>query len=244
MVISEKAYAFWLKPAFYGRFCYNCLAEIELRNIACRACSVVSFCSTKCELEAHESFHTFECKLMDVMQILSSGHLALRMILQVGIERSLELYEQNKNRTFNFQDEYSGDYDDVLMLADNSSMYSPERLCTIASGVAFIVKLAKAQLSSTLGDKLHAFGGLLLKHVLQINCNTIAIQFDTTETELRQPTLGSNLIVLGMAIYPTVALCNHTCDRKSLYTIFRNTTIAVKSTAGVGVGEEVTLCYG
>lgn len=64
LAIEERYFAVLLPKLRYQR-CANCLRENSLSLIPCRGCTGTMFCSQNCYDEAHESFHKFECPIID-----------------------------------------------------------------------------------------------------------------------------------------------------------------------------------
>lgn len=64
LAIEERYFAVLLPKLRYQR-CANCLRENSLSLIPCRGCTGTMFCSQNCYHEAHQSFHQFECPIID-----------------------------------------------------------------------------------------------------------------------------------------------------------------------------------
>lgn len=244
VLFQERAFASWLKPQLHSEFCYNCFQNIRNQHfISCKNCSMARYCSKQCQDESWTKYHSAECHAMAGLQILSVGHLALRMILVTGVQKAIEQASKSSDSI------QPGAYKDVLGLVENASKYAPDKLCSLAAGSVFTALLVKDSIDKlvpTPAEKHELFlnfCGLILKHVLQVNCNSVGVQFDDTETEVGHQTLGSAVRVIGMAVYPTVSLLNHSCDKK-VYVLFNKNTISVKASNGFRAGDEVTLCYG
>lgn len=67
--------------------------------VGCHICSNVAFCTVSCRDEALNTYHKYECKIMELL--LGSGvsvlcHLALRMITQKELKENLRLYGNRK----------------------------------------------------------------------------------------------------------------------------------------------------
>ncbi|KAI1296598.1 SET and MYND domain-containing protein 4 [Halotydeus destructor] len=245
VLIKEPAYSLWVKPSLYSSFCYHCSKNVDLKHcLPSRHDCLVLYCSKTCESESWTKYHHLESQLMNTLQILSAGHLALRVLLTTGVRHAVELAAREGSDT---KAPYTGGYLDVLTMVDNVDHYSPEHLCAVASAVAFLATLLKPEIEKMekqCSEKLFKpFCGLLLKHVLQFNSNSIGIHYDDTEVDAGHPVLGSNLKVIGLGIFPTCALLNHSCDKK-VYTLFDGSSICLKSVGTLESGSEVTLCYG
>lgn len=241
ILFAEDAFASWLKPNLCNDFCFHCLASIKGRRfLPCQTCCQARFCSESCAKSAMSAYHAFECEFMGALQILSVGHLALRLVLTAGLKNVASAIATDG------KEKVSSDYAAIWSLVDNVEHYDPERLSAITAAVAFLVTLVRGALGKLAAPEnvfTEDVAGVLLKHVLQINCNAIGIQFDRDESFLGHQTLGNGLQVIGMGVYPTVSLLNHSCE-KVVYTLFTGRAICVKSSNGFRAGDEITLCYG
>lgn len=255
VLLHEEPYSFWLKPSANEDFCSHCLKSLTNKHfIPCPSCSV-RFCSKECFDEGQDKYHWLECKFMDVLSIVSSGHLAIRIILREGIEKSLEMFldwvEKEKRRSMSpgadyIQEEevskkrYDSDYHAVLDLVDNLSQRTAEDKTAFAVASLFTAKLV----NQILNFDTNPLAALIFRHVMQISCNVIGIEFDPNDPEsLGCQSLNSTSSVIAIGVYPTVALLNHACDR-STYRIFTGKSLTLKAYDSIKCGSEVTFNYG
>lgn len=64
LAVEERYFAVLLPKLRYQR-CANCLRENSLSLIPCQGCTGTMFCSQNCYDEAHNTFHQFECPIID-----------------------------------------------------------------------------------------------------------------------------------------------------------------------------------
>ena len=248
VLFSESPFVVWCKPSALEEFCSHCLTCIssgfvKRHFIPCVSCISVRFCSRECYDEAMRTYHWIECRYMDVLSVVSSGQLALRMALKEGIDRSLELFQSDPQKDSG--QAYLSDYKSVLDLVDHFNDRSPEDKISLAVAAIFVAKLVAPELENEVGDlDLGLFSTLLYKHILQIGCNVIGIDFDYGDPEGKGcSTLSQTSTVVGIGIYPSVSLLNHSCDKKT-YRIFTGSKLCLKSYDSIENGQEVTFNYG
>lgn len=237
VLLEEEPYSFWVKPSSQDDFCTQCLKNIQGKHfIPCTSCSV-KFCSKSCFDEGMDQYHWLECKFMDVLAIVSSGHLALRIIMKEGLEKSLEMSAERDSQKL---ERYNSDYRLILSLTDHLNDRSPEDKAAFAVASLFTAKLVNQELNFDITP----LAALIFKHVLQISCNVIGIDYDLTDPQSTGcQTLTQNSTIIAIGIFPTASLCNHSCDKRT-YRIFTGKRLCLKSYDSIGAGDEVTFNYG
>ncbi|RVE63979.1 hypothetical protein OJAV_G00141670 [Oryzias javanicus] len=101
VILTDRPYSFVLIPEMeetrkkdartelFGtqhRRCHQCLAE-TLCPVPCDGCSYSRYCSARCQREAWEEHHCWECSLeADLMAMGVIAHLALRITLKAGLK--------------------------------------------------------------------------------------------------------------------------------------------------------------
>ncbi len=88
-------------------------------------------------------------------------------------------------------------------------------------------------------------GGLILRHLLQLICNSHAI------TQLHESDSASSVVELSeqvryaTAIYPRVSLLNHSCEPNILTSFQADSRVmVVKSSRQIPAASEISNCYG
>ncbi|KAJ8934002.1 hypothetical protein NQ314_013637 [Rhamnusium bicolor] len=194
-LVVEPPYAACLLPDMFGTHCHHCFDRL-VSPIGCPDCSNVAFCKMECRQAALSSYHTYECKFLDLligsgMSILS--HTALRMITQNSLKRCLEIYKDRKKEK-------------VYSLCTNSSLRSPEDFLQRTLMAAFLLRCLQKIIPT---DEEYRIGELLLFHLQMLQFNAHEI-YETRYLPDRR-FKGSKATYIGVAVYPTVALFNHDC---------------------------------
>jgi len=256
VVAVEKAIVSHMLPEYMGKNCTHCF-NIMKAPYPCFTCTKVMFCSYKCCKEANDTYHKYECKLIDLF--LSSGmsiicFLAYRSITQ----KPFQWFKDNKE-VFNQHDETSGqtktqsdvyksdDYRNYFNLVSHHGERKTGDMFHRAMFTIFLVRCLKSQnyfpksekmvLSE---DELYIAG--LVYHfleVLQFNAHEVA-QF---EMQGRMTMEGAKSAFIGAAVYPTLALFNHSCD-PSIVRYYVRDHVVVQAIKNIFKGEEICENYG
>ncbi|CAH1168510.1 unnamed protein product [Phyllotreta striolata] len=204
-LVVESPYAACLLPDMFGTHCHHCFVRLRA-PVGCPDCSNVAFCSPTCKDAATSTYHTYECKYLDLligsgMSILS--HTALRMITQQSYQKTLEMCKTKSDQ-------------EVLSLCTNSDKRESGDFLQRALMAAFLLRcLQKSGYFGTDGSNVLPnedellIGELLLFNLqmLQFNAHEVFEQLMTNDCDLK----SSKLLYIGVAIYPKVALFNHDC---------------------------------
>lgn len=224
VLLKDESIAFWLRPSQYDSYCFNCFKSISRRHfIPCTGCTFAKFCSEECLKKSKIMFHEKECDNMNVLSIMSIGHTACRLIYRLKLDKQINTRKKSM----------------INSLVDNLKNFPPEMLVSLSLSSLFLANLlvgtkADAKLETDLA-------ALILRRSLQIHCNAVGIQHHEDEMySLTEP----NIRIIGMGLYPSVALMNHSCDKRT-YTIFEgSSSLCIKSSIDIKSGDEITLCYG
>jgi hypothetical protein len=65
VVAIEKPFSSYLLPEFKYKRCNNCRKENMMSLIPCCYCTSAMFCSARCQDEAHQNYHKYECPVFD-----------------------------------------------------------------------------------------------------------------------------------------------------------------------------------
>lgn len=115
IVIEDEAFSFVLIPVNRQNkksgkvsifttettHCHHCLCE-SFNSVPCRGCNYALYCGWRCETEAWQQYHCWECSVGS--ELLALGlfvHLALRVTLKAGIKE----VQRAKKRCFNLMNE-------------------------------------------------------------------------------------------------------------------------------------------
>ncbi|RWS01968.1 SET and MYND domain-containing protein 4-like protein, partial [Dinothrombium tinctorium] len=245
VVMIEKAFASWLKPSLYTKYCTHCFHPVDIIFFPCPNCISVRFCSVTCRKEALKQYHLVECPVLSSLKRLSNGHLALRIIMKAGIQNALNMINKpeiplEKWLSTNFDT----NYESLYSLPDHIENRQYENLCPDANGAVFLALFAhKMKLID--GNNIRKLAALLLKHISQIECNVMSIAKEKVNFT---GTMGRKRYFpqteeLGFGIYPTICLLNHSCDPNvinSFSDIYAISTVV----EDVAKGEELNVTYG
>lgn len=253
VLMVDKPFASVLFPRFHKTHCYHCFVQV-LVPIPCIKCSSVIYCSQQCSDASWTKFHRHECEffaLLDVSMCAKIGHLAVRLLMVVGLNEALEFVARHKvNQTppllefvgLNKDGVYVSDYGSVYDLAAHSRSRPAEQLLGFSVFSCLLMKVLQLsgyiQAPENSSDFVEA-GGLLLHHLQVIQCNGKRI------VELQQPNRFDDTKPeeLGIGIYPSVALLNHSCDPTADLSSFGNSMV-VRATRSINEGEEIAISYG
>lgn len=204
--------------------------------MACPKCPNAVFCDEKCSEAALKSYHAFECHILPLLW--KSGcsvtcQIALRMITQY----SKDYFTNLENLDTKPEGPYkTHDYRNIYHLVSHEDKRTKEDILQRTEMTAFLVKLLELsgyfegksrtkpiemdELKSMAVDKKYKdevalIGGLILKNlqVLQFNAHEVF------ELQCPKPKVGKNIlkhdgksVFLAGAVFPTLALFNHSCD--------------------------------
>ncbi|XP_012861192.1 SET and MYND domain-containing protein 4 [Echinops telfairi] len=154
---------------------------------------------------------------------------------------------------------YEKNYSTVFSLLPHTENHSPEHKFLCALSIAALCKRleaarpwalvpgqkaspAKAAAAPGLPAEVNVWGVLMLRHVLQLQCNAQAITTiqqtgsnDSNITESRQ-------VRLATALFPAVSLLNHSCCPNTSISFF-GTVATLRASQRIGKGQEVLHCY-
>ncbi|KAK2147238.1 hypothetical protein LSH36_562g00036 [Paralvinella palmiformis] len=253
----EEPYSSVLYQEQHETHCYNCMSRVD-RPVPCVQCSTVVFCSQGCRQRAWQQYHQYECRffvLFDKLLCARIGHLAIRTVMVTGLTFILDYLRNKKNLKLSGQEEtdpnkdqvYRGNYDNIYHLEANTKERFPINLFDYTVIAAFLNKiLIKSDFFKQDGEdyataeNVTLIGGLLLHQLQIIQCNAIRILEAVPGCQFDQP---GNMTIIGVALYPTESLVNHSCDPVGDFSMYGDKLVfrAIRNIYG---GEEVTVSYG
>jgi len=252
----EKPIVSHILPEYMGKNCNHCFKTMKA-PIPCYTCTKVMFCSLKCREEATQSYHKYECKLIDLF--LSSGmsiicFMAYRSITQKSLawfKENRDIFEnhdktsgQSKEQTEVYS---SGDYRNYYNLVNHHEKRPTGDIFHRAMFSVFLLRCLQSQgyFSSSPEESLsddEVLIGTLLMHfleVLQFNAHEVA-QFEMQSKTSQE---GAKSVYIGAAVYPTLALFNHSCD-PSIVRYYVEDYVVVQAIKNIFKGEEICENYG
>ncbi|RWS22748.1 SET and MYND domain-containing protein (SMYD)-like protein, partial [Leptotrombidium deliense] len=227
-LIVEKPYASVLCLLAYKDYCYNCFKELKQRGFPCETCDKVTFCGADCVKDASK-YHKHECSFMNVLIDAEMYHLALRTLLVTGVPEAVNCLANTVEHS------HAGDYSAVLALvehSDNLPFLNSFCYTLVAIFYALVVRDKMKLFSSKDHNMLLKVASLLLCHIKQIIFNATNVSINE-ETELGPSIDGTKI---GLGIYPTYSLANHSCDSNAT-AVFSGSTLFLKTRHNIKKGE-------
>lgn len=258
VLFVEKPYAFVVLPDQNKVHCHNCSRSL-IAPLPCRHCADVLFCCEKCEMDAHESYHHWECGGMSLMSAIGVAHLGLRIVLTTGslnqiLNHALEL-SQNIQCDKTLDHFYSGVYSLVPHIQDMPLDDVFQYAVTAELLTLFLVHKSDyfkhtEQLMLPKNEVVAKICALLLRHIAQLVCNAHAItKLDSEKKQADFPGDSLNTVMsesqqrIATAIYPSASMMNHSCD-PNIINSFLDEILIVKASRNIPKGDEVFNCYG
>lgn len=255
-ILIEKPYSAVLLEENAGTHCFHCFKRF-LAAIPCKYCCVIAFCSKTCRTQALDSYHQYECKVLKQLWASKASItclIAIRLIMQHPLEYFIKikpLLEQA--RDFGESDKNSeANYLSVYDLVRHDSSRTAEDFLHRAHMAVFLFKCLRAakyfpQLVIPYGEKGALtddetfIGGLILRHLqlLQFNVHEVSELIIPQKATLND---GRGKY-LGAAIFPTLALFNHSCD-PSVVRYFDGNRVIVNAIKDMKKDEMVAENYG
>lgn len=208
--------------------CAHCAISTN-QIYACFKCQEI-YCSLLC-LENAKVYHEYECSISSALFTDNLGYvrLALRMVTQ----RPLAEIIQNTD-----------DYYNVNELIQHEDAPESEEMLQVTFTAVFLLKLLKTTnyfTSKTKNKELTKeevmIGELFLKYLKILRHNAHAIR------EMQNYKMAENSVEIGVGLYPTIALFNHSCDPSVIkYNI--NNLMVLRSIKPIKTGDIVYDNYG
>ena len=260
VLFREKPLTQTLNPEKFGTHCQHCFKPIR-GIIPCEKCTWVCYCSTECRQIANETYHQYECGIINI--ILQSGfnvyaYMALRLVTKEGLENLLKLkndLENNRSEKVGSEQNFysSRDFRNAYNLMAHEDSISDDLWLLKGIVSVFLLKCLQQtdyfrsiQKSLENPELLHEnelFVGKVLFRLLNVmptNVHDIS-DFETPVLDTFVP--RCNKVSLGAGLYPCLALVNHSCDPSFMRCNKGNEVICVASRK-IHKGEEISENYG
>ena len=255
VIISERPFASVLSPRLWSQRCYACMTSLPLNPVACFECSAVRFCTTRCLTDAWHSFHRYECRYLALLTASGTGimaQLALRTLLVTSHKDLLQYATSSKQTTGSLERVANGFVALTQLLSHSETRDSNELfqfailavyLRNVLLHAGFVADLSESASAAAAGvtpQQLSSCVGATLLRVIQvIACNGIEITQLTDGATLNK----TNPETVGLALAPTVALLNHSCDPLA-EVVFYDDRCVVQAVQPIEAGAEVCIDYG
>uniref|UniRef100_A0A182PMF2 SET domain-containing protein n=1 Tax=Anopheles epiroticus TaxID=199890 RepID=A0A182PMF2_9DIPT len=260
-ILKEKPHAAALLSEYSRTHCSDCFERIEVLY-CCPHCTDVVFCSGRCERSGCESYHRFECGYL--RSLWSSGAtivslLALRIITQKPCAYFEDIRSELPGLSASDTDKLpDDDYRKIFNLVTHSDKRTSEDylvwalMATMLNSVLRMANYSKEGeenkykgVLQTKNDILltwsrFSFLGYLLLHNLQlVNYNA----HDVSEVQRKHANEPAVSVAIGAALYPMLALFNHSCD-PGIVRYFTGTTVHVRTIKNIAAGVIIAENYG
>ncbi|CAH1779756.1 unnamed protein product [Owenia fusiformis] len=255
-LIAELPFASVMLPDFLATHCYCCYKRIKLAY-PCRQCSGVRYCSEECSEKSWNSGHKFECKFTDLIidsGVIVPGLLPLRLVTCMGLKKLLAfrdtLSEQGEdsgvNAGCNKDGDYLNNYWAVYNMVTNTELREPKELIQLSMVAVFMLQILQKSGFfvqdgiSCAGEDIAYVGGLILRHMQQALCNAHEICEMLLEDDFRH----SKFLTLGIGMYVTSSLLNHSCNPSVDRNFVGGDRAVCRAITNIKKGEEITDEYG
>ncbi|XP_018324993.1 SET and MYND domain-containing protein DDB_G0284059 [Agrilus planipennis] len=219
VVVEEKPFCSVLAKDYHTKNCQNCIKSVKL-PIACPRCSSVVFCSLECRDNALDGFHSRECEMLPSL-IQSAASVNCAMALRLITCRDLNYFRNFKNlnnlpecekKNFEF-------FNHIYSLCRHEEQRQPGDFLLYTAMALFLLKLLMLTdyfgnvQNDSLSDTKAFVGSLILRflQILQFNSHELSeLQPEPLDTQSGKKSCVS--VDIGGALYPTLALFNHSCE--------------------------------
>lgn len=256
VVLVECPYVSVLNTELLAVRCFHCFRSISV-PIPCFRCTRARYCSEKCRADSWETYHEIECPTLETLiasRTGSTSQLALRITIATGLQRMLK-YKRNpkldKTEAVQslFTDSsgvYIGGYISLYSLQSHAEMRSIKDMLQLTILAAWLTTVLRQTTLFSKSSELEedeksvsVIGGIVLRFLQIISCNAV---------EISEMIIGDNLqkshpTVIGLALYPTVSLLNHSCD-PALELVFYGNVCSLRAIQNIPSGQELAVDYG
>ncbi len=218
-ILRESPITYTLARDQSGTHCQHCFAIIKA-VVPCLKCSWVCYCSQDCQKAAEQSYHKYECGILHLL--IEAGFncyqmLALRSVCTEGLDRLKTIKNRSEKSGTTSEDVdktyLSNDFQNLYNLTAHEETISQDQwlLRTLVS--VFILECLKKTdfFNDSTEDDEKLVGSVILKLINIFPCNSHDVAEFESPTKDCFPR-GAQKNSLGSAVYPTLALFNHSCN--------------------------------
>lgn len=240
LILREEPYAAVLSGVHRELRCQECFKLIKLTPLFCDSCTDVRYCSEECKESA--TYHKFECGFGETLGKCKQSmafHLALRIMTVNDISYYLSLKDKDQKDTTTLHP--SGGYAAILALVTHESDFSPNKLFEFTYVAKFLTHILEqtGYFDNIASDETSYIGSLILHNILVMHYNAHEIY----EMEKVIGERNGKTYTIGGAIYPTLALFNHSCAPNTAR-FYEGKTVNIKTTTSITNGEQINENYG
>ncbi|XP_037806669.1 SET and MYND domain-containing protein 4 [Lucilia sericata] len=245
-ILIEKPFVAVLLEKFSKSHCDHCFIRTAI-PVACPKCADVIYCSEKCQQRAMSSYHKYECGMLPT--IWRSGasvncHMALRIFANKPVEEFLQIADKVDAKLYieQIQQLPKDDYRRVSHLLRHEDTRTASNFFQHTLMARFLTKCLLK--SNYFGDNAKTedivkIEALVLRSLQFLQFNT----HEVAELHKSQRDGSEKTLFIGGALYPNLALFNHSCD-PGVVRYFRGTTIHINTVKPIEAGLQISENYG
>ena len=256
-IARELSFATFLDRKFVNTNCDNCTRPVSLYHmLGCPNCSLARYCSEECQKTALASHHKNECLVQDTLYKSGTGAwiLAYRIVGSRNLSYWTDLKKKlvSHNEDLGIEEEVY-DSEDVmtvfnLVTHDTAAREAPILMKECITALFFLRSLqAKNYFGRDSSDKPRTgtlsademFIAMLLHHFMRVvfyNCHEL------TELQRGSQWSENKIVKIGVAINPSLALINHSCD-SNYARVMSGRHVKAFATRTIKAGEEILDVY-
>lgn len=263
LLIAEEPFVCNLAPSKRNSYCYNCFAGLYSCGIGCSSCTQVLFCSEEC-LNAKIPTHRYECsKFLEFQSILGVAYLVSHIMFKINFNlTSIPIYTKKIADKKTLDDVlniptsdwpdlvYKNEYSSMLSLMDHAEDYDFDELLGFSITATYLVIAFCDNFSyscPSLNEKQTQLiiGSVVLKHLMQLQTNLISILDQNLHnlTMIGHTLSEVNERPIGVGVYPTISLLNHSC-KPNILSFFHKNKFVARAASSLECGTEINYCYG
>jgi len=244
----EPPNAWVVLPDFHESRCHHCTKELTQRY-PCLQCGSTWYCSNACRSQSWAKYHSIECGLIPVLELIGIAHLGIRIAISFGLKEVLAHVnsEESLTKLPGVDSPYiTSDYPTVYHLVSHTEKMAAEELYQYSFTAALLTLLLERH-SRFFEDEPESscfvVGGLILNHICQMVSNAHAITELCTFEGSNPSTVNERQERIATAIYPSASLMNHSCN-PTVINSFQGNRLVVRAIKDVKKGGEIFNCYG
>lgn len=246
LILADHAFAAMLDAEHLDSFCYKCLKKIAHQQVfPCVSCTQVRYCSLTCSKTSFQSSHKYECRYLDLLNRSlslnsSSKLLSMRIILSSHPKDVLndeECISEENNLLL------SKEYATLMKLVDHEKDCQTWDKDT-AFLTAFIVHMHPGFQDLDEAQQL-LLASRLQKHARQTKWNAMSVSHRSLTPSDFEPEVNNlREDVIGIGLFFTQLLINHSCDPNIQTCGFDGDTVFLQAIKDIREGDEILNSYG
>ncbi|XP_059610965.1 SET and MYND domain-containing protein 4 [Phlebotomus argentipes] len=251
-IVAELPHCSALLERSAKSHCHHCFMRF-LAPLCCATCSDALFCSAECREIAVKTYHRHECGILPILWRSGTSiicHLSLRTLAQKNVDYFLKIRDElvANGGDYPFEQRLKFPNSDFRKVCNLFKVDVKQRSVNdVFQHAVMAYFLAKCLAAGDFfadhpsEDVFNEMSGFILRtlQVLQFNTHEV-FELRTGKTPLSP---DRKTIFIGGALYPTVALFNHSCD-PGIVRYFRGNRVFVHAIKNIKAGEIVAENYG